>query len=125
MRVPRTRNANTLTEAAYFGFIRSALRKAFQYNWKPVQQALDHASRPSQSANKRIKKEYQCNLCKAWFQRAEVEIDHIKECGSLRCYEDIPIFIQNLLPEDHKAYQIACKPCHKKKTKAYMDAKKF
>lgn len=110
-------NANTMTKSQFFGKIRSSLRNAFRY-WKPAQMALQLASRPSQSENKRLKKEFQCAKCKKWFKRSDVEIDHIIECGSLSCYEDIVPFLKRLAPEDIKAYQILCKEDHKLKTQA-------
>lgn len=113
----KTRNNNTLSESEYFSKIRSALRKCFQY-WQPALKALEKSSRPSQSENKRIKKEYQCNHCKKWYKRADVQIDHIIGCGSLRSYEDIVPFLQRLTIEDPKGFQILCKSCHIKKTKA-------
>lgn len=114
--VPRTRNANTLTESEYFGKIRSGLRKTFMY-WKPMMIALKNASRPSQNLeNKRLKTEYQCNDCKGWFARKYVEINHNIEVGSLRCYEDIVPFIQRLTCEDVNGYTILCENCHQKLT---------
>ena len=56
-----SRNGGTMTESQYFSKIRSILRSGFRY-WKPMQLTLDNASRPSQSLNKRIKKEYQCAI---------------------------------------------------------------
>ena len=111
----KTRNSNTMTESAYFSKIRSVLRSGFRY-WKPMQEALNAASRPSQSSNKRLKKEYQCAHCKKWFKRADVQIDHLIPCGSLRGYDDIVPFIQRLTKEGKEAYQILCKPHHKEKT---------
>lgn len=118
-----SRNGNTMTESQYFSKIRSVLRSGFRY-WKPMQLALEAASRPSQSTNKRIKKEYQCNHCKKWYKRLDVEIDHISECGSLSKYEDIVPFIQRLTPENINAFQILCKPCHKIKTNEFRQLKK-
>ena len=118
-----SRNGNTMTESQYFSKIRSILRSGFRY-WKPMQLALEAASRPSQSLNKRIKKEYQCNHCKKWYKRADVEIDHIEESGSLQKYEDIVPFIQRLTKENISSYDILCKPCHKIKTDNYRQLKK-
>jgi 5-methylcytosine-specific restriction endonuclease McrA len=118
-----SRNGGTMTESQYFSKIRSILRSGFRY-WKPMQLALEKASRPSQSLNKRIKKEYQCAKCKKWYKRADVEIDHKEECGSLSNYEDIVPFIQRLTKENIDAYQILCKPCHKLKTEAFRQSKK-
>lgn len=121
--VEKPYNAGTLTQSQYFSKIRSALRNAFRY-WKPGQDALNLASRPSQNKeNKRLKKEFQCVTCKKWFKRTDVEIDHIIECGSLNSYEDIVPFLKRLTAEDIKAYQILCKPCHKLKSKTVKDAR--
>jgi 5-methylcytosine-specific restriction endonuclease McrA len=109
------RNGNTITEVQYFSKIRSILRNGFRY-WKPLQLALEKSSRPSQSINKRIKKEYKCKTCRNWFKRADVEIDHVIPCGSLNNYEDIVPFIKNLSSENLDNYQILCKPCHLIKT---------
>ena len=121
--VPRTHNYKTFTESQYFGKIRGALRNAFRY-WKPAMVALEAASRPSKSANKRLKKEYKCAKCKKFFPRSNVEIDHIVEAGSLRCYEDIVPFIKRLTAEDIKSYQILCKKCHQAKTQDYKTKNK-
>ena len=113
--VPRTHNNNTLTESQYFGKLRGALRQAFRW-WRPMQLALDAASRPSKSKNKRIKKEYRCAECKNYFQRKLVEIHHIVPCGRLACYDDIVPFIKRLTAENVTDYAILCKECHKKVT---------
>ena len=120
--VPRTRNAETLTESQYWSKIRSALRLAFQY-WIPMQKALDKASRPSKSTNKALKKEYLCKECVAWFPRKEVHIDHIEECGSLKSFNDIQGFIERLTIEDINGFQVLCKPCHYKKSKETRNEK--
>jgi 5-methylcytosine-specific restriction endonuclease McrA len=113
--VERTRNYGTLTESEFWSRIRSALRSAFKF-WKPMSAALEAASRPSQSENKLLKKEYQCAHCREWFPRGDVQIDHIIPCGSLRGFDDIKDFIERLTIEDPKGFQILCKEDHKKKT---------
>jgi len=121
---PKTRNAGKSSEAEYFSKIRSALRNAFRY-WSPMLIALEQASRPSQSTNKKLKKEYLCAHCNKWFKRADVQIDHKIECGSLRCYEDIVPFIQRLTQENVDAYQILCKnKCHLIKTNLEKNKRK-
>ena len=122
-RVARTHNGGTMTESQYFSKIRAILRNGFRY-YKPMMIALDLASRPSQSLNKKLKKEYQCNVCKRWFKRADIQIDHVQECGSLSTYEDIVPFIKRLTKEDPSAYQILCKKDHKTKTDNYLKSKK-
>jgi hypothetical protein len=122
--VDKPYNHGTLTESQFFSKIRSALRNAFRY-WKPAQEALKLAGRPSENKeNKRLKTEYKCANCKDWFKRADVQIDHVIECGSLSCYDDIAPFIQRLAIEDIKGYQVLCKPCHKEKTNNFKQSKK-
>jgi len=113
--LPFTRNASTMTESQFFSMIRSTLRSKFRY-WKPMIIALNASSRPNESSNKRLKKEFQCKICQNWFKRADVQIDHIIPCGSLSSYEDVVPFIQNLTNEDPLSYQVLCKPCHQTKT---------
>jgi len=112
-RVKKTRNNATLTEAGYWGSVRSALRRHFRY-WKPATQAKIEARRPSQSSNARLKWEFQCNHCKEWFPDKEVQIDHITPVGTLKCGDDLKLFLERLTPED--GFQVLCKPCHQIKT---------
>ena len=112
-RVPRTRNASTLTEAGYWGMVRSGLRRTFRY-WKPATKCKAEAKRPYKGSNKRQKYEYQCAHCTEWFKDKEVQIDHIIEVGSLKCGEDLKGFLERLTPED--GFQLLCKPCHQVKT---------
>lgn len=118
--VERPYNNGTWTSAEFFSRIRSALRSKFAY-WKPIQLAAEKASRPNQSKNKRLKKEYQCAICKKWFKRADTHVDHIIACGSLKCFEDIVPFIKRLTEEDVNMYQLLCKKCHLIKTKKERD----
>jgi hypothetical protein len=109
----KTRNNGTMTEAAYFSWIRSGLRRLSTY-WKPKNEAMLSARKPV--TGKRHKHEYLCASCGGWFKRSEVEADHIVEAGSLKCYNDLPTFVERLFVEKD-GYQCLCKPCHLKKTK--------
>jgi hypothetical protein len=110
----KTRNNGTMTEAAFWGWIRSGLRNRSIY-WKPINECLNLAKRKSQStSNKRLKFEYQCNSCKNWFARKEVEVDHIVPCGSLN-KETVAVFIERLFCEVNHL-QVLCKNCHHSKT---------
>ena len=89
--------------------------RAGHKRWGPKHRAKEAARRPSQSANKRLKWEYQCAHCKDWFADKEVEVDHIIPCGSCRCEDDlVPYFRRTFVEED--GYQVLCKPDHLKKT---------
>lgn len=121
--IKKTRNAGTLTESQYFSKLRSALRNAFRW-WKPLSIALDNSSRAYNGLNKRIKKEYQCNHCKEWYIRKNIEVHHKIECGSLKTYDDIVPFIQKLTTENVSTLEVLCKECHLKETKKLKLSKK-
>src|SRR6056297_3398606 len=113
MKKDKPRNNGTMTESAYWGMVRSGLRRTFRF-WKPMLEAKNKAKRKYKGKNKRQKWEYQCNKCKKWFKGVEVQIDHISPVGSLTCKEDLASFIERLTPE--KGFQVLCKECHKIKT---------
>lgn len=122
MKAPRTRNLGTLTEAAYWGKLRSELRWAFRH-WKPAQEAVNRHSRPYKGTNKRRKTEVQCQECYEWFPPSQIDKDHIIPCGSLYNKKGVATpqsvwgFIKRLTEEDPMLYQPICKACHKLKTK--------
>ena len=113
-KVPKTRNHGTLTESAFWSFIRSSLRQKSRW-WKPIQECKKQARRKSQSENKRLKWEFQCNICKNWFSEKLIKVDHIKPVGTLKCANDLPLFVENLFCEISNL-QCACDPCHNEKT---------
>jgi DNA-directed RNA polymerase subunit RPC12/RpoP len=119
----KNRNYGTMTESQYWSKIRSLLRRGFMY-WKPMSIALEKASRPYKGSNKRQKKEYLCSKCGKWFPRKDVEIDHIEEVGSLKCADDLKLFLEKLTPENPSAFQILCKEDHKQKTKNARERRK-
>lgn len=122
-RVPKTRNGGTQTESAFWGSIRSVLRQKSRW-WIPIKMAKEAARRAYKGLNKIQKWEYQCNHCKEWFKDKEVAVDHIVECGELRCAEDVAGFIERLFLEDISGYQVLCKGCHDHKTQEYRQSKK-
>lgn len=111
----RTRGSNTLTEAGYWAFIRSGLRSKSMY-WPPIHKAKLKARRASKSANKRLKYEYQCAICKQWWPDKDIEVDHITPVGTLRSGDDLKLFVENLFCEEDKL-RILCENCHKQVTK--------
>ena len=111
---PKTRNAGTMTESAFWSFIRSALRQKSRW-WKPISQAKLAAKRKYKGPNKRQKFEYQCNVCKDWYPDKEINVDHIIPAGTLRCANDLPGFVERLFCEVDNL-QVLCQGCHNKKT---------
>jgi 5-methylcytosine-specific restriction endonuclease McrA len=111
---PKTRNANTMTESAFWGFIRSALRQKSRW-WKPITQVKLKAKRSYKGPLKRQKFEYQCAECLNWFPDKEINVDHIIPAGTLRCANDLPGFVERLFCEVDNL-QVLCSACHNKKT---------
>lgn len=109
-----------MTEAAYFGMLRSGLRRIFRY-WKPLQQAKNNARAKYDGPNKRQKWTYQCATCLKRFKGSEVQVDHITPVGSLKSLEDLPAFVAALTAEE--GYQVLCKECHQEKTNAEREKK--
>ena len=111
---PKTRNAGTMTESAFWSFIRSSLRQKSRW-WKPIAEAKLKAKRKYKGPNKRQKFEYLCNVCKEWFADKEINVDHIIPAGTLRCAQDLPGFVERLFCEVDNL-QVLCETCHNKKT---------
>jgi len=121
--VIREYNMGTMSKSEFFTKIRQVLRNGFRY-YKPLQEALLKARRPSESSNKKLKWEFICKECQTWHPRKNIEIDHVIPCGSLKDWDDVVPFIQKLCAEDPNMYQVLCKPCHKAKTKQERETKK-
>lgn len=120
-RVPKTRNAGTMTESAFWSFIRSALRQKSRW-WKPITQCKMKARRPYKGPNKRQKFEYMCKQCKGWYPEKKINVDHILPAGSLNCAADLPGFVERLFCEQDNL-QCLCTQCHDTKTKKEKEKK--
>lgn len=112
---PKVRNGGTMTESAFWSFIRSALRNKSRW-WKPITECKLKAKRAYKGPNKRQRFEYQCNACKNWFAEKLINVDHIVGAGSLNCADDLPGFVNRLFCEQDNL-QVLCKTCHDTKTK--------
>ena len=112
---PKTRNNGTMTESAFWSFIRSGLRQKSRW-WKPITQCKLNAKRAYKGPLKRQKFEYQCNSCKKWYAEKNINVDHICPAGSLNSAQDLPGFVERLFCETDNL-QCLCVTCHDKKTK--------
>jgi len=115
IRSPKVRNAGTMTESAFWSFIRSGLRQKSRW-WKPITECKLKAKRLYKGPNKRQKFEYQCKSCNNWFPEKQINVDHIVPAGSLNCAQDLPGFVERLFCETNNL-QCLCTDCHDKKTK--------
>ena len=105
---PKTRNEGTMTEAAFFGTIRSALRElSFKGRlYQPRKAALDR---------QRVQRgQYHCQGCGLVVGSREIEVDHVVPAGSLSCWEDLGPFAQRLFCGSD-GLQVLCRECHRRK----------
>lgn len=110
----KPRASGTMTESAFWSFIRSALRQKSRW-WKPIQMVKLKARRKYTGPNKRQKYEYKCNKCKKWFPDKQVNVDHILPVGTLKKLEDLLQFVERLFCEEENL-QVLCSTCHDQKT---------
>ena len=120
--VPKTRCSGTMSEAAFWSFIRSALRQKSRW-WKPISVCKMNARRDYKGPNKRQKYEYQCKKCKSWNIEKNINVDHIIPAGSLNTAQDLPLFVERLFCEQDNL-QVLCVSCHDKKTLKEKQSKK-
>lgn len=104
----------TMTEPAFWSFIRSALRNKSRW-WKPITTCKQKSKRAYKGPNRRQKFEYQCNECKEWFAEKNIQVDHKIPAGSLNCAQDLPGFVERLFVEVD-GLQVLCFQCHNIKT---------
>jgi len=114
LRVVKNRNAGTMSESAFWSFIRSGLRQKSRW-WKPITECKLSARRPYTGPLKRQKFEYQCNSCKKWYPEKKINVDHIVPAGTLTCANDLPAFVERLFCEQENL-QVLCQDCHNEKT---------
>lgn len=113
-KVVKSRAGGTMSESAFWSFIRSALRQKSRF-WIPISQCKHSARRAYTGSSKRQKFEYQCNNCKQWFPEKLINVDHIIPAGSLNNAQDLPGFVERLFCEV-KDLQVLCEECHNIKT---------
>jgi 5-methylcytosine-specific restriction endonuclease McrA len=90
-----------------FGFAIAALRRA-SYRWPANSEALKRA--------RIARNEYICNICKGVFGRREVQKDHIEPVVPTTGWRSFDDFIERLYCKVENI-QIACKQCHRAKSK--------
>ena len=107
----KTRAGGKWTEARYWQFIRTGIRKV-SMRWPPSYEVMKENRRPYVGPNKRQKWEHQCAQCGEWFPSKQIQRHHVIPCGSCKCVEDIGPFVVRMLCEKD-GYRKLCKECHK------------
>ena len=103
------------TEARFWSFIRSALRKAYM-KWPPQYDEAVGKRREVLVKKGNQKYEYQCTKCKQWFKQKDTQKDHTIPTGALNKFGDAPDFIRKMFCSSANIRRM-CKPCHQIKTK--------
>ena len=103
-------NGGKWSSARYFGFLRSALRRA-SVRWAPKSECLKAARKPYNGANKRRKWQYQCAMCKKWHAGKDIAVHHVQPCGTLKAFSDLPQFVERLFCEQD-GFRAVCRTCH-------------
>ena len=111
-RVPRTRNNNSMTEAAFFQWLRQILRRASMY-WKPISQVRKEAQVPYKGSNKRRRYSYICSKCLKEFPMSGIKVHHKIECEGLSSFADLSSFAEKLFCEKD-GLEVLCSKCHDK-----------
>ena len=127
-----------ITDAAFFGKIRSMLRKEWRHS-QPYRDALKRAKIPYLRPGRR-KFSIKCEDCGdeyALQERIEIgktktgnvkealayQVDHKVDAGSLKSFDDLSKFAERLFCSPDNL-QILCYFCHKEKTYNKVDSKK-
>ena len=119
-----------MTDAAFFGKIRSMLRQGWRYS-QPYKDAIKRAKKPYMGIGRR-KFSIECESCGNKYaigERLETgetksgklktslayQVDHKIDAGSLKCFADLSGFAERLFCSADDL-QILCYHCHKEKT---------
>ena len=122
VKTPKTRNAGSMTESAFWSFIRSALRQKSRW-WKPITKCKLESRRAYKGPLKRQKFEYQCANCLQWHPDKLINVDHRIPVGALNCSADLAGFVERLFCEEQNL-QCLCSNCHDIKTKKEKELRK-
>lgn len=114
-----------MTDAAFFGKIRSDLRKRWMYS-EAYKQAIQRAKIEHKEGRKFYK--VKCYQCEALYDLGEklaitgkngkvkavvaYQVDHIDECGTLKSFADISPFADRLFTGRQ---EVLCHFCHERK----------
>ena len=101
----------TMTNSAFFGMIRSALRNKSRWYY-PVKVCKERNREPYIGPNKRRKWSYRCESCKKLYDAREINVHHKVECGVLNSFDDLPGFVNRLFCNS-SGLILLCDSCHK------------
>ncbi len=106
------------TEAKFITWIRGVLRKGWsKYPLKHIfkQSKRKRIKNPNPKPRKGSEEVWglECDICHNDFVQTEIEIDHIGDQGSLKCFDDIKGYAEHLFMLTYEDMRCICKGCHK------------
>lgn len=110
-KVEKPYNAGTMSSAAFFGWLRSRLRKMSMQGWKPTQEVKKAAKVPYVGTNKMRRFSYVCGKCSIPVGDKECAVHHKIPAGSLKSFADLPGFCERLFTEAENLI-LLCDNCH-------------
>jgi 5-methylcytosine-specific restriction endonuclease McrA len=116
-----TYNGGKWTKGRFTSFVTSILRGGSR-RWEPKYACLadSRTVKKINSKTGRLAQHFQCAACLDDFPAKEVQVDHIKEIGREKSWDE---FIDGLYCESDNL-QVLCIPCHKIKTLSEKPPKK-
>lgn len=119
------------SEAAYFNWIRGAMRKAWCRH--PVKISYMHLHRFKAPLGKPTFRfpdgkpvwATHCETCHKLFKEGQTEVDHVQRAGSFQGWEDFERWMHSLMHINHDSLEIICKPCHRIKSYAEQHGMSF
>ena len=106
------------TKSEFFIYVRGGVRKSLWSRYPAkIQWKKSQCVKPPASYTGKAKTLGQCVYCKDYFPASQIEVDHIERAGSCRTWEEMQVWIYNLL-QCNDNWCLACKICHKIKSYA-------
>lgn len=105
------------TKSAYMSFIRSGIRGSLWNKNKVKLLKIKQNRVQIKNTNPRGKKPTvwggSCEICNNLFTEKELQVDHIRDSGSsLKCFDDLPKFIEDMILVTEDDLRILCINCH-------------
>ena len=105
-----------LTQSQLMTLVRTAIREKWSYCDVKMAYLLKGVE-PDYDPDTRRRFKVQCELCKAWFSKGEIQIDHKKGEHSLKSIADFDNFVDSILQKVTFAdLSRLCHECHDLKT---------
>ena len=105
------------TPSAFMSFIRGGIRKGCWNKHKvkllKIKNNREQIPNPNPNGKKSTVWGGRCEICGKLFTEKELQVDHIRdECSSLKCFDDVSNFIEDMILITEDDLRIVCKPCH-------------